>query len=60
MEQNVEELQTCTKSNFVTKFTRDEMIIYDLSKDQQMEKLKLKIVKKYEFYVSINLNVRDI
>ena len=43
--------QTCMESEYVAKFTRNEMAIYDSTKDQWMEKLKLKIVAGYEFYV---------
>ena len=41
-------------------FMRDKMTIYDSIKDQRMEKLKLKIVVRYESYVSMNLKIDDI
>ena len=48
------------ESNFVAKFTCDKMAIYDSTKDQQMEKLKLKIANGYGSYVSMNLKIGDI
>ena len=45
--------QTCMESEYVAKFTRNEMAIYDSTKDQWMEKLKLKIVNGYESYVRL-------
>ena len=43
------------ESNFVAKFTCDKMAIYDSTKDQQMEKLKLKFVHGYESYMMIQI-----
>ena len=45
--------QTCMESEYVAKFTRNEMAIYDSTKDQWMEKLKLKIASGYKSYLSV-------
>ena len=54
------ELRTYTELEFVAKFTHDEMTIYDSTKEQQMEKLELKIANGYGSYVSMNLKIGDI
>ena len=51
------DLRTCTESEFVAKFTREEMEAYDATKDQRMEKLRIKIANGYESYVSMNLKI---
>ena len=51
----LKELRACTESKFVANVTRDKMAIYDSTKDQHMEKFKLKVVVATESYVSMKL-----
>ena len=48
-----EPLRTGTECEFVQKFCYDAMAIYDTSKDERMEKIKARIAKGYESYVSM-------
>ena len=50
------ELWPYTEAKFVTKFIEQEMAIYDMKKEEQMEMLKKKIASRLDSYVSMNLS----
>ena len=47
------DLRSCTEAEFVQNFTRHEIEKYDSTKEKRIEKIKAKIAKGYDFYVSI-------
>ena len=47
------DLRSCTEAEFVQNLTRHEIEKYDSTKEKRIEKIKAKIAKGYDSYVSI-------